>query len=57
MVEEPEASVRATQKNDDGRWYYVITMDGIEGSSVGPYDSEEEAVEAGRRKLVEGDVA
>ncbi len=57
MAEETKASVKATQKNDDGRWYYIITIDGTEGPRVGPYDSEDEAVEAGRQKLLEGGVA
>ena len=57
MAEETKASVKATQKNDDGRWYYVITTDGTEGPRVGPYNSEDEAVEAGRQKLLEGGVA
>lgn len=57
MVEETKASVKATQKNDDGLWYYVITMDGTEAPRIGPYDSEDEAVAAGRQRLLGDGVA
>ncbi len=51
MTTEPNTKVTATQKNDDGRWYYVITIDQEEGNKVGPYDTKEEAIAAGEQKL------
>ncbi|MEK1888200.1 MAG: hypothetical protein AAAB35_11630 [Phyllobacterium sp.] len=49
MTGEPNAKITATQKNDDGRWYYVITINGEESAKVGPYETEEEALAAGQK--------
>lgn len=57
MSSEPNAKVTATQKNDDGRWYYVITVDDEAGNKVGPYETEEEAIAAGEQKLAESNNA
>lgn len=57
MSAEPETTVTAVQKNDDGNWYYVITIDGVEGPKVGPYDTEEEALAEGEEKLADDDIA
>ncbi|MBA8880547.1 hypothetical protein [Phyllobacterium myrsinacearum] len=57
MSTEPNATVTATQKNDDGQWYYVITIDDEEGDRVGPFETEEEALAAGEEKLAESDDA
>ncbi|MHC1548301.1 hypothetical protein [Phyllobacterium sp. K27] len=57
MSDATEPTVKAVQKNDEGNWYYVITMDGVEGSKVGPYDTEEEAIAAGQTSLADDDIA
>jgi hypothetical protein len=57
MSSEPNATVTASQKNDDGQWYYVITTGGEQGPKVGPYETEEEAIAAGEQKLAESDDA
>lgn len=51
-----EPVIKAVQKNDDGNWYYVITVNGVDGPKVGPYESEEEAIADGQEKL-DGDGA
>lgn len=57
MTTEPNTKVTATQKNDDGRWYYVITIGQEEGNKVGPYDTQEAAIAAGEQKLAESGTA
>lgn len=48
MPDDLNAKVTAHQKNDDNRWYYSI---GQAGSRVGPYDTKDEALEAGKQAL------
>ncbi|QND53801.1 hypothetical protein HB779_19315 [Phyllobacterium sp. 628] len=55
MSTEPNVTVTATQKNDDGQWFYVITIDDVAGDKVGPYETEEEAIAAGEEELAESD--
>lgn len=57
MSDATEPTVKAMQKNDDGKWYYVIAADGVDGSKVGPYETEEEAIAAGEISLTEDDIA
>jgi hypothetical protein len=54
MSEATEPTIKAAQKNDDGKWYYVITVKGVDGPKVGPYESEEEAIADGQKKLAGG---
>ncbi|UXN64759.1 MULTISPECIES: hypothetical protein [Phyllobacterium] len=51
MSSETSTTVSASQKNDDGQWYYVITTGGEQGPKVGPYETEEEAIAAGEQQL------
>ncbi len=53
MSTEPNATVTATQKNDDGQWYYVIMIDDEAGDKVGPFETEEEAIAAGEEELAD----
>ncbi|WP_186444908.1 hypothetical protein [Mesorhizobium sp. J18] len=41
----------AHQKNDDNKWYYRIQRNGDAGPTVGPFPSEQEAIQAGERAL------
>ncbi|MGH7003268.1 MAG: hypothetical protein ACREIP_04910 [Alphaproteobacteria bacterium] len=50
MAAQPETTVTAVQKNDDGNWYYTIAIDGVEGPKVGPYETQEEAIAEGEEK-------
>lgn len=53
MPNDQNVKVTAHQKNDDNKWYYAISVAGEAGSRVGPYDSEEEALEAGEQALAD----
>ncbi|MCO4315821.1 hypothetical protein M8997_001385 [Phyllobacterium sp. 21LDTY02-6] len=57
MADEAETTIRAMQKNDDGKWYYTITIDDEEGPKVGPFETEEAALAAGEEDLAEDNQA
>ncbi|EJN05565.1 hypothetical protein [Phyllobacterium sp. YR531] len=40
-----------TDKKSDGKWYYVVVVDGETGVLMGPHDTEDEALAAGQKEL------
>ncbi len=50
MTNEQRCFVQTDQKSD-GKWYYVIVIDGETGVLMGPHDTEDEALAAGQQEL------
>jgi hypothetical protein len=40
-----------TDKKSDGKWYYVVVIDGETGALMGPHDTEDQALAAGQKDL------
>ncbi|MHC1547564.1 hypothetical protein [Phyllobacterium sp. K27] len=50
MTCEQRCYIQADKKSDD-KWYYVVVVDGETGVLMGPHDTEDEALAAGRKDL------
>jgi len=55
MSNEQTCSIQTHRKND-GKWYYVVVIDGETGVLMGPHDTEEEAIAAGQKDLDDLDI-